>query len=140
MATISKQIIPVYVDSRYAKVDIRRQSRYYVYLMTKLPESGDLCGNITEFGVAEGDPPSPQMKLYCHTDIQTKIVLFLYPTFYDFMSSPSKVYEIKRIYYFNLSRLYKLKCRNTPNCTTMLCYLCDVIITSAIIIASIVMS
>ncbi len=26
-------------------------------IITKLPESGDLCGNITEFGVAEGDPP-----------------------------------------------------------------------------------
>ncbi len=30
--------------------------------ITKLPESGDLCGNITELGVAEGDPPPPQMK------------------------------------------------------------------------------
>ncbi len=29
-------------------------------------------------------------------------------------------------------------CRNTPNCTIMLCYLCDVIITSDIIIGSIV--
>ncbi len=28
-------------------------------IITKLPESGDLCGNITEFGVAEGslEPP-----------------------------------------------------------------------------------
>ncbi len=25
-------------------------------ILTKLPESGDLCGNITEFGVAEGSP------------------------------------------------------------------------------------
>ncbi len=24
--------------------------------ITKLPESGDLCGNITEFGVTEGSP------------------------------------------------------------------------------------
>ncbi len=30
--------------------------------ITKLPESGDLCGNITEFGVAEGDPLPPQTK------------------------------------------------------------------------------
>ncbi len=54
----------------------------------KQPESGDLCGNITEFGVAEehlsqqgeGDLPSPQTKRYCHTVHQTKFVLFLYPT------------------------------------------------------------
>ncbi len=25
-------------------------------IVTKLPESGDLCGNITEFGVVEGSP------------------------------------------------------------------------------------
>ncbi len=38
------------------------------HFITKLPESGDLCGNITEFGVVEdhlrpmgsGDPPPPQ--------------------------------------------------------------------------------
>ncbi len=30
--------------------------------ITKLPESGDLCSNITEFEVVEGDPPPPQMK------------------------------------------------------------------------------
>ncbi len=29
--------------------------------ITKLPESGVLCGNITEFGV-EGGPPPPQTK------------------------------------------------------------------------------
>ncbi len=28
----------------------------------KQPESGDLCGNITEFGVAEGDLSPPQTK------------------------------------------------------------------------------
>ncbi len=39
-------------------------------IITKVPESGDLCGNITEFGVreehlspqGEGDLPPPQMK------------------------------------------------------------------------------
>ncbi len=39
-------------------------------VITKLPESGVLCGNITEFGVAEDhlsqqgeeDPPPPQTK------------------------------------------------------------------------------
>ncbi len=28
----------------------------YVHIKAKLPESGDLCGNIIEFGVAEGSP------------------------------------------------------------------------------------
>ncbi len=27
-----------------------------VFIKAKQPESGDLCGNITEFGVEEGDP------------------------------------------------------------------------------------
>ncbi len=49
-------------------------------IITKLPEAGDLCGNIIEFGVVEGDPSPPQMNWYCHTDLQTKVVLFLYPT------------------------------------------------------------
>ncbi len=43
--------------------------------ITKLPESGVQCCNITEFGVVEDhlslygevDPPQPQMKWYCHT-------------------------------------------------------------------------
>ncbi len=48
--------------------------------ITKLPESGDLCSNITEFGVLEGDPPPPQTKWYCHTDLQKNIILFLYLT------------------------------------------------------------
>ncbi len=39
-----------------------------------------MYGNITEFGVANGDPPPPQTKWYCHTDLQMKAVLFLYPT------------------------------------------------------------
>ncbi len=37
-------------------------TRALYHIITKLPDSGDLCGNITEFGVAEGDPPPPQMK------------------------------------------------------------------------------
>ncbi len=45
-------------------------SSLYTNNITKLPESGVLCGNITEFGVVtdhlspqgEGDPPPPQTK------------------------------------------------------------------------------
>ncbi len=64
----------------------------------KQTEFGDLCGNVTEFGVAEGS-----CIYYC-------------------------------IY------LLKSKCRNTPNCTIILCYLCVVIITSDVIIGFIVTS
>ncbi len=31
---------------------------YPVNIKAKQPESGDLCGNITEFGVVEGSPES----------------------------------------------------------------------------------
>ncbi len=34
----------------------------YTDAVTTLPESGDLYDNITEVGVAEGDPPPPQME------------------------------------------------------------------------------
>ncbi len=34
----------------------------YHYFITKPPESGELCEEITEFVVAEGDLPPPQMK------------------------------------------------------------------------------
>ncbi len=44
--------------------------------ITKLPQSGVLCDNITEFGVAEDLLP-PQTKWYCHTAHQTKVVLSL---------------------------------------------------------------
>ncbi len=32
-------------------------------IITKLPESGDLCGNITELGVAEGSPEPHRAKM-----------------------------------------------------------------------------
>ncbi len=35
----------------------------FVADITKLPESGDLCANITEFGVVEGDPPPSSKKV-----------------------------------------------------------------------------
>ncbi len=61
--------------------------------ITKLPESSDLCGNITEFGVAEGHTLPCQTKWYCHTDLQIKVVLFYILLFNDFMSFPAKTYE-----------------------------------------------
>ncbi len=51
-------------------------------------KTGDLCHNITEFGVAEdhmslqgeGDLLPRQTQWNCYTVYQMKIVLFLYPT------------------------------------------------------------
>ncbi len=81
-----------------------------VEIITKLPEFGDLCGNITEFGVAEGfylssqgeaDPPPSQTKWYCHTDLQMKVVkMFYILLFNDFMSFPAKVLGIWEKYEF----------------------------------------
>ncbi len=58
---------------------------YTCNTITKPPESGELCEEITEFVVAEdhlspqceGDLPLPQMKWSPHTAHQTKVVLFL---------------------------------------------------------------
>ncbi len=39
-------------------------------IITKLPKSGDLCGNITEFGVVEGShaPPNEMILAYRSPD------------------------------------------------------------------------
>ncbi len=55
-----------------------------MYTITKLPESGDLYGNITSFGVAEGSRARRTKVIHRHpkgsnityTDLQTKVVLF----------------------------------------------------------------
>ncbi len=61
----------IYITTFYVFID---------YTITKLPESSDLYDDITEFGVAEGDPPPPQTKRYYHTDLQMKFVFYIYPT------------------------------------------------------------
>ncbi len=53
-----------------------------IIIITKLRESGALCGNITEFldglgSPGKGDPPPPQTRWYCHTAYQMKVVLCL---------------------------------------------------------------
>ncbi len=57
--------------------------------------------------LGEGGPLPPQMKLYCHTYLQTKVDLFLYLIFNDNMSFPVKVYEINMYLYLYLS--FKIK-------------------------------
>ncbi len=67
------------------------------------PESGDLCGNITEFGVAEGSPePTKWRWSFLHhkrSDIaiqisRKKLFCFYIVLFNDFISFSAKVYEI----------------------------------------------
>ncbi len=70
-------------------------------IITKLPQSGDLYGNITEFGVVEehlspqgeSDLPPPQTKWYCNTVHQTK-VFFNILLFNGLMSFYANIYEI----------------------------------------------
>ncbi len=54
----------------------------YIYLLKgiiiKPPESGELCEEITEFAVVEGDRLPPQTKWSPHTAHQMKVVVFLY--------------------------------------------------------------
>ncbi len=85
----------------YLSIEIQQNT------ITKLPESGDLCGNITEFGVVEGDPLPPQTKWYCHTDLQTKVVLFVFLLFNDFVISSYGIYEINMYLLLYLS--FKIK-------------------------------
>ncbi len=60
---------------------------HHSYAVTKLPESGVLCGNIIEFGVGEDhlswqdedDQSTPLIKRFCNSACQTRVILFLYP-------------------------------------------------------------
>ncbi len=66
-------------------------------IKAKQPESGDLCGNITEFGVAEehlsplgeGDLRPPQMKY-----TRLRLFCFCILLFNGFKSFQAKIYEI----------------------------------------------
>ncbi len=69
----------------------------------KQPESGDLCGNITEFGVAEGSPEpsgwSWSFRLPKRSDIdiqytRRRLFCFYILLFNGFKSFQAKIYEI----------------------------------------------
>ncbi len=83
---------------------------------TFIPESGDLCGNITEFGVAEGSPkPAWWRWSFRHakfSDIaiqfsRRKLFCFYILLFNDFISFSAKVYEINMCLLLYLS--FKIK-------------------------------
>ncbi len=70
-------------------------------IITKLPESGGLCGNITEFGVAEGSPEpvgwswstaTPNEVILPYKSPDEGCFVFYILLFNDFMSFPAKVY------------------------------------------------
>ncbi len=72
-------------------------------IKAKQPESGDLCGNIIEFGVAEGSPEPTGRRWSFHHPKQSDIAIqisrrklfcFYILLFNDFISFSAKVYEI----------------------------------------------
>ncbi len=86
------------------------------HALTKLPESGDLCGNNMILPYRSPDKScfvliSYCLMILCHFQLRYLRLICIYYCIY----------------------LLKSECRNTPNCTIMLYYLCDIIITSDII-------
>ncbi len=120
--------------------------------ITKLTESCVLCGNITEFRVAEdhlnpqgeSDLPPLQTKWYYLTEYQIKVLLFLNLIREWFMSFKER--SMRWICIFTVFYLLKSECRNTSNCSTsvikatLYCSTCDVIMTYDIIIGFIMAS
>ncbi len=75
----------------------------HINIKAKQPESGDRCGNITEFGVAEGSPePTGWRWSFCHpkrSDIaiqytRWRLFCFYILLFNGFKSFQAKIYEI----------------------------------------------
>ncbi len=93
-------------------------------IKAKQPESGDLCGNITEFGVAEWSPePAGQWWSFHHpkwSDIaiqytRRRLFCFYILLFNGFKSFQAKIYEINMyllLYFF----FFQSQCRNTSHC------------------------
>ncbi len=85
---------------------------YVIYIITNLLESGDLCGNITEFGMTEW---SLALVIHLHpklSDIaiqisKQRLFCFHILLFNDFMSFSAKVYEINMYLFLYLS--FKIK-------------------------------
>ncbi len=95
----------------------------------KLPESGDLFGNITKFGVAEGS--SESCGLRWSTATQTELILpyrspderlfcFYILLFNDFMLFPANIYEINMY----LSKYLSFKISGSIVCRDARSYQC----------------
>ncbi len=109
-----------------------------MYTITKLPESGDLCGNITEFEVTEGSIATPNNVILPYRSPDEGCFVFISYCLMILCHFQLKYMRSICIYY--CIYLIKLKCGNTLNSTIMQCYLCGVIITSDVTIVSIVTS
>ncbi len=78
-----------------------------VCIKAKQPESGDLCGNITEFGVAEGDPSATTNEVILPYESCFVFISYCLMILYHFISFSAKVYEINMYLLLYLS--FKLK-------------------------------
>ncbi len=77
---------------------------YDLDIKEKQPESGHLCGNITEFGVAEGHPKRSDIAIQIS---RRKLFCFYILLFNDFISFSAKVYQINMYLLLYLS--FKIK-------------------------------
>ncbi len=69
----------------------QHHKQHWVDTITKLPESGDLCGNIIEFGVAFRHPKRSDIAIQIS---KRRLFCFYILLFNDFMSFSAKVCEI----------------------------------------------
>ncbi len=102
------------------------ESGTLVWPKAKQPESGDLCDNITEFGVAEGSPELAGWRWsFCHTKqsgiaiqyTRLKLFCFYILLFNGFKSFQATIYEIN-MYLLLYFIFFKSQCRNTFYCNT----------------------
>ncbi len=83
---------------------------YDLDIKEKQPESGHLCGNITEFGVAEGHPKRSDIAIQ-----YTRRRLFCC---YILLFNGLKSFQAEINMYFLLYFIFLNHCRNTSHCNT----------------------
>ncbi len=89
-----------------------------VHIKAKQPESGDLCGNITEFEVVEGDPSTTPSEVILPYSTPDEGCFYCYILLFNRSKSfQAKIYEINMyllLYFF----FFNPQCRNTSHCNT----------------------
>ncbi len=103
---------PWFIFERYCLETVNNNCFIFSgHIKAKQPESGDLCGNITEFGVAKGSPePTGQRWSFRHpkwSDIaiqytRQRLFCFYILLFNGFKSFQAKIYEINMTLYLLL--------------------------------------
>ncbi len=82
----------------------------------KQPESGDQCCNITEFGVAEGDPSAtPNKVILPYSTPDEGCYVFISYCLMVLKSFQAKIYELNM---HLLHFIFLNQCRNTSHCNT----------------------